>query len=132
MKIAKLDGLRANGAIKMMSWRRLRRERIAWADTVGDAFIAELGIDAYSKACGLRRDAATCELTTHWARVAQTIARKMRKGAGLDTAAHMGKDSGSSTALKTRGDLPRAQTPANIEPPRMCIATSAVNTLEPT
>jgi len=73
-----------------------------------------------------------CELTTHWARVAQTIARKMRKGAGLDTAAHMGKDSGSSTALKTRGDLPRAQTPANIEPPRMCIATSAVNTLEPT
>ena len=49
MKIAKLDGLRANGAIKMMSWRRLRRERIAWADTVGDAFIAELGIDAYSK-----------------------------------------------------------------------------------
>jgi hypothetical protein len=132
LKIAKLDGLGASGAVKMMSWRRLRRERIAWADTVGDAFIAELGIDAYSKARGLRRDAATCELTTHWALVAQTIARKMRKGAGLDRAAHMEKDSGSSTALKTRGDLPRAQTPANIEPPRMGIATSEANTLEPT
>lgn len=132
LKIAKLDGLRANGAIKMMSWSRLRRERSAWADTVGDAFIAEFGIDAYSKARGLQRDAATCELTSHWARVALTIARKMRKDIGLDTAAHMGKDSGSSTALKTRGDLPRAQTPANIEPPRMCIATSVANMLEPT
>jgi hypothetical protein len=74
----------------------------------GDAFIAELGIDAYSKARGLQRDAATCERTSHWARVAQTIARKMRKGVGLDAAAYMRKDSGSSTALKTRGDLPRA------------------------
>jgi hypothetical protein len=42
----------------MMLWRRLRRERIAWADTVGDAFIAELGVDAYSKARGLQQDAA--------------------------------------------------------------------------
>ena len=115
----------------MMSWRRLRHERSAWADTVGDAFIAEFGIDAYSKARGLQRDAATCELTSHWARVALTIARKMRKDIGLDTAAHMGKDSGSSTALKPAAICP-VRKPRHIEPPRMCIATSVADMLEPT
>jgi hypothetical protein len=77
----------ADGAIKMMSWRRLRRERIAWADTVGDAFIAEFGIDAYSNARRLERDATNPDLTSHWNHVAQTIARKTRRGIGLNTAA---------------------------------------------
>jgi hypothetical protein len=86
----------------MMSWRRRRRARIAWADTVGEAFIAEFGIDAYSTARRLERDATNHDLTSHWARVAQRYPRRTKKDVVLNAAERMGKDVDLLAASKTR------------------------------
>ena len=62
----------------MLSWRSLRRERIALAEAVADALVSELGVEAYDRARHCKRDATTHEMTAHWSQVALAIARRLR------------------------------------------------------
>jgi hypothetical protein len=87
----------------MLSWLRRRRERNERIDAKAKALVRAFGVDAYYEARQRKRQAESAEAAQEWRAVAQAIARKTGKRAGLDTATRMAMDADFSTARQSGG-----------------------------